>query len=278
MPIEGLVDGLIGGFWGPLLVKMAVTALVVVAASATAERAGPFWGAIVASLPVSAGPAYVMLAMRSGPDFVSESALASAAGSAATLLYVAMVVRMAPHRRLAAVLAGGIALWFAAAVPIRLVDWTAATAALLVAATFVLCFGVTRGTPPAPPPKRAVGPAWYDLPLRALLVGSLVATVVTASDAIGPIATGIAAMFPISFTCLALVVQPRLGGAALAAVMSSALRPMIGFCLALFVLHLAAPAWGSTVALTAALGSTLAWSGGLIAWNGRARWLPAFRR
>ncbi len=131
-----------------------------------------------------------MLAMQSSPAFVSESALASAAGSAATLLYVLAVVRLAPRRRLATVLAGGIGLWFAAALPIRAVDWTAAGAALLVAATFAACFLFTHGTPAATPPARAkAGPTWYDLPLRAVLVGTLVATVVTASVSLS-ISTG----------------------------------------------------------------------------------------
>ena len=45
-----------------LIVKMAITAAFVVAATVTAERAGPLVGGLVATLPIGAGPAYVFLA------------------------------------------------------------------------------------------------------------------------------------------------------------------------------------------------------------------------
>ena len=41
----------------PILSQAVLIALVVVLASALAETSGPFWGALIASLPVSAGPA-----------------------------------------------------------------------------------------------------------------------------------------------------------------------------------------------------------------------------
>ena len=49
-------------FWLALLLKMAVTALFVIAASYAAERAGPVVGAMIATLPIAAGPAYFFLA------------------------------------------------------------------------------------------------------------------------------------------------------------------------------------------------------------------------
>lgn len=50
--------------WLPPLIRALTTALLVLSASVAAEMAGPFWGALIASLPVSAGPAYVFLAMQ----------------------------------------------------------------------------------------------------------------------------------------------------------------------------------------------------------------------
>lgn len=50
--------------WLPPLVRALTTGLLVVCASTVAEALGPFWGALIASLPVSAGPAYVFLAMQ----------------------------------------------------------------------------------------------------------------------------------------------------------------------------------------------------------------------
>jgi len=72
------------GFVLPSLARALTTAALVVSASVAAEALGPFWGALIAALPVSAGPAYVFLAMRHGPDFIAASALASFAANAST--------------------------------------------------------------------------------------------------------------------------------------------------------------------------------------------------
>ena len=46
-----------------LIVKMVVTAAFLLAATITAERAGPLIGGLVATLPISAGPVYIFLAL-----------------------------------------------------------------------------------------------------------------------------------------------------------------------------------------------------------------------
>jgi len=50
-------------FWIALATKMAITALFVSVATIIAERLGAAVGALVATLPVSAGPVYVFLAL-----------------------------------------------------------------------------------------------------------------------------------------------------------------------------------------------------------------------
>src|SRR6476469_6707795 len=90
--------------WLPPLIRALTTALLVLGASVAAEMAGPFWGALIASLPVSAGPAYVFLAMQHDPGFVAASALSSCAANAATglflIVYGLLAVRLAPWRGL----------------------------------------------------------------------------------------------------------------------------------------------------------------------------------
>jgi hypothetical protein len=49
-------------FWFALATKMVITALFVSVATIVAERLGATVGALVATLPVSAGPVYVFLA------------------------------------------------------------------------------------------------------------------------------------------------------------------------------------------------------------------------
>lgn len=68
-----------------LLLRMAVTAAFVVSASIIIERSGPVIGALVATLPISAGPSYVFLAMDHDAAFIAQGTLASIPVNAATM-------------------------------------------------------------------------------------------------------------------------------------------------------------------------------------------------
>ena len=70
-----------------LIAKMAVTAGFVLAATITAERAGPLVGGLVATLPIGAGPAYVFLALDHDAHFIAQSAVASLAINAANATF-----------------------------------------------------------------------------------------------------------------------------------------------------------------------------------------------
>ena len=74
---------------------MAVAAAFVVAASIITERSGPAIGALVATLPVSAGPAYVFLALDHDDAFIARSALASLPINAATIFMCLVYVHLA---------------------------------------------------------------------------------------------------------------------------------------------------------------------------------------
>ena len=53
---------------------------------------------------------------------------------------------------------------------------------------------------------------WYDVLVRAVMVAGLVAAVVGLSGRVGPIVTGLLAVYPIVMTSLMLIFQPRVGG------------------------------------------------------------------
>src|SRR3954463_6609623 len=65
--------------------RMAIAAAFVVSASVITERSGPVIGALVATLPISAGPSYVFLALDHHAAFVAEGALASLPINGATI-------------------------------------------------------------------------------------------------------------------------------------------------------------------------------------------------
>lgn len=250
--------------WLPTLVRALATGLLVVSASAVAEALGPFWGALIASLPVSAGPAYVFLAMQHGADFVAASALSSFAANAATglflIVYGLLAARLPPWPALGiAVLA-----WLGGSLATRQVDWTPSAALLLNLAVYGVGFvllDTMRHTPPA-----VVAARWrrVDLAVRAGAVAAFVSLVVAVSTWVGPAATGIAAVFPISLISLLVIVRPRIGGAAASVLAANALRAMLGFGVMLLVLHLAIRPWGTPVALVIALLVSGGWSAGLL--------------
>ena len=250
-------------FWTPLLLKMLATMSVVITAALIAERAGPFLGALIACLPVSAGPAYVLLALQADDRFIAASALASAAAVVATAGFLLAYTFVAPRAGVLASIFGGLLVWLVLAVPIELVSWTVLRVAAANVAIFALAIGLTRRVVAEAPPAGARR-RLADLLASAAGVGLLVAGVVTLSARLGPSLTGMAALFPVTFSSLALVVHPRLGGRIAAVTMASALRGMVGFVLGLLVLHGLAVPLGTPAALVAALLTMLAWSGALI--------------
>ncbi len=244
----------------PLLIRMLVTAAVVVAATAAAERAGPFYGALIGAFPTSAGPAYVMLALKEDAAFVAASAVASMASMAAIAPFVTVMVWLAPRTNIWATVAAALVAWTAFAVPISQIAWTPVTALLANVIVYPACFWLTRnmGRPPETQTRKAA--PWYTLPLRALVVGLFVGVVVTASQALGPVGTGLGAVFPIVFLCLTVILHLSLGGAAAAATMHSAMRVVFGMVFALMGMHYGVVAYGSAIGLSIGLAMSVAWA------------------
>jgi hypothetical protein len=247
------------GFWLPLLAKMLATGTVVVLASVVAERSGPLLGALIASLPIAAGPGYVILALDgASPDFIAESALMSLAANAAIPPLLLTYVWFAQRTSAWTMLLAGLLVWASLVLAFRLVAWNALGAALLNLLTFAGCGALLR-LPQAPRHGGLVS-RWYELPLRAALVGLVVAVVVTMSRALGPTITGIGVVFPVAFSSLAVILHLRGGGGMAAATLARALVPMIGFAGALLTVHLCAVPLGPWPAMALALGVSLAWS------------------
>ena len=102
-----------------LAVKMAVTALFVLVATYAAERAGALVGAMIATLPIAAGPAYIFLALDHDARFIADSALASLVVNAVTCIFALVYAVLAQKRGLAASVLPALAVWFALALVVR---------------------------------------------------------------------------------------------------------------------------------------------------------------
>jgi hypothetical protein len=242
--------------WLALTAKMAVTALFVSAATIIAERLGAVVGALVATLPVSAGPVYVFLALGHDATFISASAVTSLALNAATAIFVTVYVLAAQRRSLWLCMSLAFSAWLLSALALGAVAWTAFPAVVFNVIVFSLCFFTVRPFCLVPMPKTTI--PWYDFVLRAAMVALLVGAVVTLSFRIGPTGSGVLAVFPIIYASIMLILHRRVGGPATAAVLANAIPGLAGFGAALLTLHLAAVPFGSALALTLALGVSVA--------------------
>jgi hypothetical protein len=252
-----------------LVFRMAITAAFVVSASVITERSGPVIGALIATLPISAGPAYVFLALDHDAAFIAEGALASLPINAATIFLGLTYAVLAQRFSLWVSAGAAIIVWLALATVIRQFQWTLPAGVIVNAITFAICVPLLR--PYMHVEKMPlITRRWYDIPLRAALVATLVAIVVTTSSWVGPRISGIIALFPIVFTSLMLVLHPRIGGKSTAAVVANGAWGMMGFGLAIAVLHGAALNFGSAVGLSLALATCIAWNLALW-WNGRRK-------
>lgn len=243
--------------------KLVLTMGIVVTASLMVERAGPFLGAMIATLPISAGPALVFLGLDHGPDFLARSTIVALVTNGANALFVLAYARLAQNHRLVVSLGGALSVWIVEIGLAQLVDWTLLLACLANASAYVIAFWGIRDLPQvetAPMRQRKI----WEIPMRALMVGSLVGFVMIAGFMLGPEAAGYAAPFPIVLSSLILILHPRIGGRATAMTLSHTLSGLIGFGLGLVLLYSIVERVGVIEGLLWALAFCLVWNAGLI--------------
>lgn len=249
-------------FWFGLLLKMAVAAGFVIAATVIAERAGAFIGSLIVTLPVSTGPAYIFVALDHDADFVARAASASVANNVPTLLYTALFIALAQRYNAFVSVGAGLCVWFLATFLFSQMAWPLVAALALNVAVTILLFVLVRRFREAPMPR--MPQQWFDLLLRAALVSLLIAAVVSLSYSLGPEKTGLLASFPVTFTSTMFILHRRVGGPATAAVMAHSLLGLLGFGFCMAVLSLAAIPVGAPFALLLALLFSLCWNAAIL--------------
>lgn len=256
--------------WLLLLLKMAVAAAIVVGCSLLAERTGPLLAAMIATLPISAGPVYVFLAMDHDAAFIAGGALGSMSSNLGNAGLSLFYVLLAQRFGVIVSLGAGLAAWLAAVVALR--EW-APPFLLLLALTIVgysclhRIFRPYLAARPAKPPGRL----WYVIPLRAAAVATLTGVVTTLSAKVGPAWSGVLAAVPLVLSSLIVILHSRMGGPASAAVIANSALGLLGFGLGLGTVHVAAVPLGSWPALGLGLLVCILWNLALIWLARRAR-------
>ena len=242
--------------------KLASTAIVVLLATLIAERVGAFVGAMIVALPISAGPAYLFLALDHDAAFIAESARVSLGVNALVppfLLIAAYVIRKAG---LIAALAAGFAVWGGGAVMVLATPLSLMIAVLLNIISFIICLPLSRPLL-TQPPSQALRRGYIDIIVRMVAVIAVVGTAIIVGRRLGPEAAGIAAVAPVVWTSLSVIIYARSGGAACSAIMANGIGGMIGFVMALPAVALLAGPLGWPLAFIVALALCVAWSTGL---------------
>jgi hypothetical protein len=253
--------------WLAFPLKITITAGFVVACSLITERAGALVGALVVTLPASAGPAYVLLAMDHDPSFVAGAAVGGLAMVSVNTVFCLAYAAVAQRHGIAASFAAAFATWIVLAVLAGSLSWTFAGVIMLTLVTFSVCVPLAeRFCHDTMPPGEH---CWYDVLLRALLVCTLVAVVVGLGGKLGPVLSGSLALFPIALSTTGLILHRRISGVATASVMANAIPASAGFATGLALLHLTAVLLGTAPALCLTLLVSVVWN--IALWSLRGR-------
>lgn len=258
-----------GAALGLLALKMVIAASIVVTVSIIAERSRPFIAAMVATLPVSAGPAIAFLAMNHDDAFMRAALQGSLVTNMAMAIFFVGYGWLAARYSVLPSLLGAFLGWVMAGSLLRLLPWTILPALLANLAIYGALIPLTRHllearagvVPPRP---------WFAIPLRALAVSLLVAAITLLSDILGPYGSGWLAVFPVVMSSLIGILHQRIGGPATAAMIVSGLPGMMGFAVAIAAAAALTETWGRVTALCIGLAITLVWNGALVLFSRRA--------
>jgi hypothetical protein len=248
--------------------RMMIAAAFVVSVSFIAEHSGPAIGALIATLPISAGPAFVFLSLDHDSAFVAQAALSSLPINAATIFLGLTYTLLAQRQNLLISYGAAAAVWIGIAAIIGSSPWSLWSGLFVNAVAFAICTPLMQRYRHAKMPP--VARRWYDVPLRASLVAALVLAVVTLSGRVGPSISGILALFPAVFSSMMLILHPRIGGPATAAVIANSAWGLMGFGMAIAVLHTGALHLGSAAGLSLGLATCVSWNL-MLWWIGRRR-------
>lgn len=243
-------------------IKLAGTALVVLLATLIAERVGAFIGAMIVALPISAGPAYLFLALDHDAAFIAESARTSLGVNALVPPFLLITAAIAPKAGLLAALTAGLGAWGLGAFAILALEMSIPAVIALNVLSFAICLPLSRPLLAQKPPE-ALRRGMLDIVVRIAAVMTVVGTAIAVGRSLGPEVAGIAAVTPVIWTSLAVVIYARSGGLAVSAIMANGVGGMIGFALALPTVAVMAVPYGWPVALLTGLGVCIAWSVGL---------------
>jgi hypothetical protein len=233
-----------------LALKVLLVPALIAIVTLGARRWGPRVGGWLSGLPTVAGPTLCFYAWEQGPAFAARASHATLVGLVAVPLFCVAYVYSA--RRVSwpfSLFAGWSAFLLGAAAFARVEPGLTAGWALLAAS----CALAYRAMPvPALLARPPVHSRW-DLPLRMIAAGTLVALLTTVADRLGPSLSGLLTPFPVAIAVIAAFTHTQAGSDPVAVFFRGFLPALASFGLFCVVLALALEPLGLLPALAIAL-------------------------
>lgn len=192
-----------------ILIKIAVTTAIVTALSIIAERVSPRAAGILSGYPLGTAISLFFIGLEQGPAYAGESAVYTAAGIAAQLVFYFGYYFVSLRARRWAILAASLAAlagFLGASALLRALP-PSPWASILIAAAAILGFGALfRGIPNTRiAEKTRLGPR--VLLLRAALAALIILGIIGAANLVPPGWAGLFSAFPAASFPLVLIIH-----------------------------------------------------------------------
>jgi hypothetical protein len=208
-----------------LLLKLTLTPLLIGGASLAARRWGPSVGGWIVSLPLTSAPVVFFLALDHGPTFAASAAVGVLVGLGIlggwSLGYVA-ARRRGPFT---AVVAAGVVF---VTLGVAVQPFLGAPFLLLAILTLLTVAVAIRSLPAGGGVRsEAPHPAW-DLPARVIVGTTIVVTLTSVAQLLGPQLSGLLAAYPVYVSVMSVFTQLREGPAGAVDVIRGLLTGLFG--------------------------------------------------
>ncbi|HSP01636.1 MAG TPA: hypothetical protein VLN90_09280 [Thioalkalivibrio sp.] len=209
-----------------LLTKLIATAIVVIGVSVSVGKLGPRLGGILAGTPIILGPGYFFMLQEWPPEFIQEASLATLHALIATLLFSISFVLTA--ERLGALASLGVAtlIWIPGAYLFSFIPGGVVVAVVIYAVVLLSAEVINRMLALRQPKVVAVS-GWFDVVLRGLLGGVVVAVATTLAARSGPILSGILVSYPVGLFTIGWTLHDRYGPDVARATVAAAQQGML---------------------------------------------------
>ena len=242
-----------------LALKLALTPLLIGAASLAGRRWGPALSGWLVGLPFTSAPIAFFLALEHGAPFAAASAAGTLAGAISQAGFCVVYAWLAFRWSWWAAVASASVAFAIATLALRDVRMPAPVLMTIVAITLA---GAIRLLPTTPPIRAATQrlPPW-DLPARMILATAIVLLLTGVAPALGPHLTGLLSPFPVYAAILTIFAHRLEGAAAATAVLRGLLLGLFAFSLFFLSLAMLLEPAGLLVAFVVATAAALATQG-----------------